>query len=596
MASQSARLNKRIGVEEPRNASQGLGAHWGKRLAVVGVTLFLVLPLIISALSLIGKRYTPIGDQAAMIYRIQQVGTRQTPLIGVYSTHGWAHPGPAIFYLFAVPYRVFGSRIIVVFMAAALFNALCVGLTTYLAWRRRRALSLVVIAVIMATLLHGLRPDTLIQIWNPYVPLLLYLAFLLTLWGLAEEDRALLPLAALLATLIIQMHVSYVPLVVAGAVTVILLRRVQRRAAVVSLAKAASSTNRMVWVLVGVLWLPVVIDLFFGSHNLYRVARYFTAAHQVTGLSTGLGLLSGHVGAASPWTGGHERVVFANVLPEGLAALLLLVLLVLASCVVELRRDRSAAALPILAAGQLLAGAIAATRVEAPVFSYLIVWMLPLAAFCWAAIAMSGVEVLLAKIPCQHRRGAWRAVIALGVVLATIQTARTTAVASSPPLPVQQYASGVKSVLEQLLPQLQPGEAIRVEGAGDTLNEPWVGVLFGISQHDQNFFTTDGAAGRKWGGNHVWRGQAVTEVLTVAVTVQENYQDAVARCQSQPGERRLAFYDRLSPADRRLLLSLLTQNYAARGHLSKAVEARIVTLNAKAFRIGVFAGRQPCGS
>ncbi len=222
--------------------------------------------------------------------------------------------------------------------------------------------------------------------------------------------------------------------------------------------------------------------------------------------------------------------------------------------------------------------------------------MLPLAAFCWAALALSAVDVVLAAVPVRSATAARRVLIVVAVVIAAAQTVRTTAVADSPPLPQQEYATGVSSVLRQLLPQLNGNEAVRVEGAGDTLNEPWVGVLYGISQRDRDFYTSDGAAGQKWGREHAWQGQPVHFVLTVAVTVQENYQDAFARCQSDTREKRVALYDRLTPANRLELLSLLAENYAARGHLSKALESRLGSLNRNVFRIGVFEGSQPCGS
>ncbi len=86
---------------------------------------------------------------------------------------------------------------------------------------------------------------------------------------------------------------------------------------------------------------------------------------------------------------------------------------------------RPGAAMPVVALGKLAAGAVAAARLQPPYLGYLIVWMLPLAAFCWAAVALNALD--LAK---GHtiRAARWmRSPIAalILVAIAVVQTART---------------------------------------------------------------------------------------------------------------------------------------------------------------------------
>jgi hypothetical protein len=571
------------------------GSSWSQRWTPTLIAVLLILPLLVSAVTLINSRYVPVGDQAAMLYRIQQVGSSETPLIGVYSTHGWAHPGPILFYLFAVPYRLFGSRPIIVFVTAALLNAGCVLLVCYLAWRRRHLIGIAVFAAVVATLLNGLRPDTLIQIWNPYVPLLLYVAFLLTLWSLAEADRKLLPLTVILGSFLVQMHVSYIPLVVAGVVCAYLSTRLQVRPGQSAAVRPSTWPYWVAFVAFIVLWLLPFLDMIIGEHNLLRIARYFMHSHSVTGTTTGLGLLSGHLGLNAPWAGGSERVLFASVQPGGLSALIVLAALLSTAIALQIRRGLAGAALPIVAVGQLIAGALAAARIEAPVFSYLVVWMLPLAAFCWAAVFISIINIAGAKTTARGKTNARMVVVSVAILVAGVQTIRTTSVAGKPPLPQQQYARAVTSVLRQLMSQINGSKTIRVEGAGDYLNEPWVGVLYGISQHNDRFLTSDGAQGLKWGKAHVWQNQSAVETLTVAVTITETYQDSVAKCDSTPQQNRVASYDLLTPRERLKLRSLLTDNYNRQGHLPPPVEARLRSLNQKVFRMVVFQGPQPCG-
>ena len=110
------------------------------------------------------------------------------------------------------------------------------------------------------------------------------------------------------------------------------------------------------------------------------------------GLADGTGLLSGHLSPTSPWSGGRERVVFANVQPESLLWLGIIVALLLVAIGWSRRRTGTWPVMSIVAVGQLAAACVAATKVEPPVLSYLIVWMLPLAAFCWLSLAMTAFD------------------------------------------------------------------------------------------------------------------------------------------------------------------------------------------------------------
>ena len=184
------------------------------------LAVILGLPFVIAVIGLPGRRYVPSGDEASMLYRIAQVGTPHTPLVGVYSTRGWAHPGPILYYLLAVPYRLTGGQPLAVLAGACLIGLASLWLAGYLAYRRRGRAGFLVFAAVAATLIYGLRAETLLQIWNPYLPLIPYLAFCFALWGVAERDFAVLPAAILLGSAIVQMHVSYLPLVLIGALSV----------------------------------------------------------------------------------------------------------------------------------------------------------------------------------------------------------------------------------------------------------------------------------------------------------------------------------------------------------------------------------------
>jgi hypothetical protein len=571
-----------------------LGIGRGQRRALcLGLSALLVVPVVIAIFRVVGRHYVPIGDEASMLFRTQQVGTRSTPLVGVYSTRGWAHPGPILYYLLAVPYRLSGGSPVSLFVAAALIVLASMLGILALAYRRRGLPGLLVFAVLTATLLYGLRPDTFIQIWNPYVSLFPYLAFLIMLWGLAEGDRGLLPVAVAVGSACIQMHVAYLPLVGSAAIATAVWAVIRY-----GLPSLRDLRRPLVLVSAGifvVLWLPPVIDLLWGDHNLLHVFRYFRhrGMTSTAGLSDGLGLLSGHLSWHGPWAGGHERVFFYNVQPETLAYLVVLVLALVVAAGLCRAAIGSLPFLPYLALVQILVGAVAAARVETPVLSYLIVWMLPLAAFCWGAVLVPLVDAAQART--------WKppyarpALAGVAVCLALVVTGRTAASAVHTPLPRQSQAQAVEAVVGQLRTSIQPGDRVRIEGVGEELYEGWVGVLYGLSQQVHAFYTSDGAAGQKWGTDHRWNGQRVDYTLTLAVSEPSHYQDPVAECLRQPGERLIASWDQMSDAERAEYLKLVLLNAEDKGKLPPGLKARYDELGARAYRLAVFRGNDVCG-
>ncbi len=262
------------------------------RFSLRALTIVLALPFAIAVIGLPGRTFVPSGDEASILYRIGQAGTAHTPLVGVYSTRGWAHPGPILYYLLAVPYRLSGGQPLAVIAGACLLGLASLILAGYLAYRRRGRAGFVVFAAVAATLVYGLHAETLLQIWNPFLPLLPYLAFCFALWGVAERDFVVLPAALLLGSAIVQMHISYLPLVLIGGLSVAGWLGLTRRA-----KPMTRSSRRASWWTAGVaalIWLPPTLDLAFGDRNAIHVLRYFLHSHgETSGWSYGVGLLSG---------------------------------------------------------------------------------------------------------------------------------------------------------------------------------------------------------------------------------------------------------------------------------------------------------------
>jgi hypothetical protein len=569
--------------------------HMGWRgAASAGVVAATSVPLLISLAVLCGRAWVPAGDESVILFQTARVGGRSTPLVGAYSTRGWAHPGPILYYLLAPGYRLFGSHPVSLFQSAVLVNVLSLALLGWLLHRRRGVAGVCIGFAFAATLIHGMRPELFVQAWNPYVPVLLYVSFLVACWSLLEGDLHLLALSCVLAGVLVQMHVAYLPMVGFASVVVAATMVRRNRAGVPGFDLTRHHLIRAV-IIGSVIWVPPLWDAAFGHHDLLRVGKFFlTGTEHSVGFGTGLGLLSGHVGLHGPWSGGHERLVFANVVPEGLAPLAVVAALLLLAAAVHRKVAGTWPAAPVVAGTQLVAGALAAARLEEPVLSYLLAWMLPLAAFCWFAIAVTGFDAMVAARSTLAVRPAlrWGSGLLAATLLVT-QTVQTAAMAGEPPLPRTEHAAAVESILRQV-DHHALGRA-RIEAVGDDFNEAWVGVVYGLSRRGVPFWTSDGAAGLKWGSDHVWFGQKVDTHLTIATYLPSRFDDVIDVCRHTPWVHQIASWDQLTHRERDELRGLQIDNWVHGGRLWPTARRRFDDLSSRAWRIAVFAGPGQCG-
>lgn len=594
----------------PDRLSQRAWEPWAACAAVVVVTI----PIVITILALNGRTWLPAGDEAAMLLRIRDVGTSHTPTIGVYSQRGWAHPGPALFYLLAVPFRLFGGDPIDMFRAAGVLNVASVALIGLLAWRRRGLMGTLLAMAFTALVVRAMGPTVLVGAWNPYVPLLAYVAFLFATWSILEQDWMPLPLVAFLGSAIVQMHIGYTPLVVVAVVLLAVAWRARVRGPEPPARPPSPRLLGFTGALVALMWLPSLLDQIFTGGNLRNLGGYFTGGNSdPIGLGDGLGLLSAHTRPTGPLTGGDLRRSFASLQGESLGWLLLLVLLLAVAIGVARRRSPALTSLPMLALAQLVAGGLAASRVEQPVLGYLVIWMLPLVAFCWFAITSTAVEFVAERLgrpevessaaaPTGTAGGEVRpahapVVLALVAVLGLALVLRSGQGAADPVLPRQRHAAAVTSVSGQLLDRLDrdPSRSRQVVGVGDDFNEAWVGVLYQLDVNGFAFTTPDGAKGLKWGPDHADKGGDVAQTVTIATQLPSGFDDAVSACEGDDRQQELARWDQLNHGDRARLQALQLANLQADGDLPPKLRAELQDLSARSFRMVAFKGPRPCG-
>lgn len=134
-------------------------------------------PLVLAAIWLAWKPWAPTLDMAMTELRVRDVGTTQTPLIGLPGRIGnfpdqGSHPGPWSFYLVAPFYWVSGRRAWGLEFASAMLNAVALGVAVWLGHRLHRAKGVVLVAAIGAVAVRGYGLSVLTHPWNPYFPVL----------------------------------------------------------------------------------------------------------------------------------------------------------------------------------------------------------------------------------------------------------------------------------------------------------------------------------------------------------------------------------------------------------------------------------------
>ena len=230
-----------------------------------------LVPFVVAAVRVATRTWYPVLDMAMTEFRVRDVGGVDTPLIGLPGRIGTfpdqgSHPGPLGYYLLAPVYRLFGSSAIGLLVAAVVIAAVsavaCVLVIRRMGGMRLQWAVVVVLLVVVQT--YGF--DLVGQPWNPYLPLLPWLATLIAVWAVVVGDNGVLWVATLAGTLCAQTHLPYVGLagsIVVGATLVVAWRWWHGERG--SEDRARTGRSLAIGVGVGVVcWVPVALDQLFG--------------------------------------------------------------------------------------------------------------------------------------------------------------------------------------------------------------------------------------------------------------------------------------------------------------------------------------------
>lgn len=299
------------------------------RWAVPTATLVgLALPLIVAVISLAGRRWYPVLDLAMTEFRIRDVGGMDTPLIGLPGRIGelpeqGSHPGPLSFWMLAPTYRLFGGTAWAMESATIVVHSLWIGVALWIGHRRLGATGVATVAAIVALLIRGFGLTTLVQPWNPYLPLIAWLVILLATWSVFCGDHLMLiPLVAA-ASFAAQTHIPY--LLMAGALGIVSIAVVVVRWWRDRPDEGSRVPPTLVLLTAGafaLLWLPPAIDQIRRTPgNISQLLDHFgSPSDDAIGAGAGFRLLLRHLDVVSAFgelTTGDERFIEASFDPDG---------------------------------------------------------------------------------------------------------------------------------------------------------------------------------------------------------------------------------------------------------------------------------------
>ena len=365
-----------------------------ERAILVGLVLLLVLPVLGLALS--HGPYAPDMDRALFELGLRRLADGAPPSVGVFSRFGWYHPGPALYYLVGVPYLVAGLASAAMPVTAVLVNGACLTAALLLIRRHRGMVCALLSLVICLVYLRQLPESFLLDVWNPYLPLLPFLLAALLCWASLLGDRWALPAAVALLSLCVQAHVGYAPASAALlAVTAAGLGWLRtRRSVVLPPARAWLAAGTIV----ALMWAPPLWQQVTGRDgNLGDLISDLWAPKAGTqSVDAGVRLVGTELGrlpAAATGVSPRSSVFFPPRLPLWLAVLALAALC--AACLWGARRrDRAVVALGVLAATTAVAGVVAVTRVQGLLFSYLVPWAAVAGVLLWITVGAAVVSAV----------------------------------------------------------------------------------------------------------------------------------------------------------------------------------------------------------
>jgi hypothetical protein len=245
------------------------------RNALAFLTLLVAVPFVVAGARAATGGWIALGDDANVLLRARDVLTSNNPLIGAWSSASISigenvnQPGPLLFDLLWLPARIAGDGGLA--MGMALLNASCAAAAVVFGRRAGGLGGARAAAVAVAALAWTMGSSLLIDPWQPHAAIFPFLLVLVLVWAMVAGDVLALPVAAGVASLVVQTHGSFVFITPAlcalgtGALVLRFRSNGRRR----SLARHAIVAA----VVLAACWAQPVVDQVTGSGNLAALAR-----------------------------------------------------------------------------------------------------------------------------------------------------------------------------------------------------------------------------------------------------------------------------------------------------------------------------------
>jgi len=343
----------------------------------IGVLVAVIAPLCVLALVLavrIGPHFAAGSDNAVNELRLRDIGAHPV-LLGPYARDGWSHPGPAMYYLLVVGYRLTGSTSIGMYLTALVINGGSIAGILALSRRFGGNSLFVVNGLGMAVLIHHLGPQFLSDPWNPYLAVLPYGAFLFCCWAAVCRARWMIPLVVGLASFCVQTHIGCLPLTLpvigwSGAAILYQIVRDRRPPPRTELLTAA--------IVGGLMWLPPVIQQLTARRgNLSALWSYFRHPKQpIHSVTQGYEMVAHSFSLDAEWWHPHRWGALAGVVPQPPTVVPVVLVAFAAASILIVRRGPVAARALVGAITVSIASAILTIwRMPGPLNDYRFGWL-----------------------------------------------------------------------------------------------------------------------------------------------------------------------------------------------------------------------------
>ena len=368
----------------PSDSGAALAAPARNRLTIVVVLATCWVPLLVAAVALASRGWTPVGEFAQAELRVRDFW-EHPPSLGAVArlrteSGVSSHPGPAAWWAMYPTYAVLGRSAVALSTAVAITAGAWMTAALLVAWRRGGDVLAVLLGFALLATMAGVGPSVFLEPWNPWFALMPFLALMLSTWAVCVGARWPVVLAAAAGTYCVQAHLGYAPLVALLGVLALLglwHRGPRRDGDWKPLVGPLAATLAVS----GLMWLPPLLEQVTGDPG--NIGLMVSAYRQQSDAEPELGLLG-----AAKLVGGYldprsAGLVLTDAVPTGRGVSAGSVVMVLgwaAAAVLAFRERRTArmwgpATLQLVAAVALIGAWLAASRIPGEVFGYLVLWL-----------------------------------------------------------------------------------------------------------------------------------------------------------------------------------------------------------------------------